>query len=100
MNSKDARKGRSTARGGRGATAPGGGTGPTGGRPLVVSIVTDFEAHALWMNERVDLYCVAAEETKARLVARGAAAEKVVATGIPISARFSSKPDLLAVRQK
>ena len=43
--------------------------------PLVVSIVTDFEAHALWMDDCVDLYCVAAEETKARLVARGAVAE-------------------------
>ena len=44
-----------------------------GPRPMAVSIVTDFEAHALWMDGCVDLYCVAAEETKARLVARGAA---------------------------
>src|SRR5207249_6835675 len=61
--------------------------------PLVVSIVTDFEAHALWMDGGVDLYCVADEATKARLVARGAPEENVVATGIPISAKFSSKPD-------
>ena len=67
--------------------------------PFVVSIVTDFEAHALWMEDCVDLYCVAAEETKARLVARGAVAENVVATGIPISARFSNKPDAKAVRK-
>jgi processive 1,2-diacylglycerol beta-glucosyltransferase len=67
--------------------------------PFVVSVVTDFEAHALWMEPCVDLYCVAAEETKARLVARGANAENVVATGIPISARFSAKPDTNAVRQ-
>ncbi len=31
--------------------------------PLTASIVTDFEAHALWMEASVDLYCVAAEET-------------------------------------
>ena len=43
--------------------------------PFVVSVVTDFEAHALWMDACVDLYCVAAEETKARLVARGAQPE-------------------------
>lgn len=67
--------------------------------PLVVSVVTDFEAHALWMEPDVDLYCVAAEETKARLVARGAAAENVVATGIPIAAKFSAKPDPRAVRK-
>jgi len=67
--------------------------------PLVVSIVTDFEAHALWMEPCVDLYCVAAEETAARLVARGAAPESVVATGIPIAARFSARPDPRPVRK-
>jgi processive 1,2-diacylglycerol beta-glucosyltransferase len=68
-------------------------------RPFVVCIVTDFEAHALWMEPCVDLYCVAAEETKARLVARGAEAKNVIATGIPIAAKFSSKPDAKAVRK-
>ncbi|MGB7746663.1 MAG: glycosyltransferase [Verrucomicrobiia bacterium] len=68
--------------------------------PFVVSIVTDFEAHALWMDACVDLYCVAAEETKARLVARGATAGNVVATGIPIAAKFLSKPDPRAVRKQ
>ncbi len=67
--------------------------------PLVVSIVTDFEAHALWMDDCVDLYCVAAEETKARLVARGAKPDKVVAMGIPISARFSGTQDTKLVRK-
>ena len=66
---------------------------------MAVSVVTDFEAHALWMDACVDLYCVAAEETKARLVARGAAPEDVVVTGIPISARFSAKLNPKAVRK-
>jgi processive 1,2-diacylglycerol beta-glucosyltransferase len=70
-----------------------------GPRPLAVSVVTDFEAHALWMDACVDLYCVAAEQTKARLVARGAAEENVVVTGIPISARFSARLDVKAVRK-
>ena len=71
-----------------------------GGRPFVACVVTDFEAHALWMESCVDLYCVAAEETKARLVARGAKAADVIATGIPIAAKFSSKPDAKAVRKQ
>ena len=71
-----------------------------GSPPLTVSIVTDFEAHALWMEPNVELYCVAAEETKARLVARGAAAERVLATGIPISAKFSAPIDTSAVRKQ
>jgi len=68
--------------------------------PLTVSIVTDFEAHALWMDANVDLYCVAAEETKARLVARGASAAQVLATGIPIAAKFSSRVDAATVRKQ
>ncbi|HEV2318929.1 MAG TPA: UDP-N-acetylglucosamine 2-epimerase, partial [Verrucomicrobiae bacterium] len=47
----------------------------------------------------VDVYCVAAEETRARLVARGVAPENIVVTGIPISAKFSSRPDAKAVRK-
>jgi processive 1,2-diacylglycerol beta-glucosyltransferase len=70
-----------------------------GPRPLTVSVVTDFEAHALWMDACVVLYCVAADETKARLVARGAAEENVVVTGIPISAKFSARVDAKAVRK-
>jgi len=67
--------------------------------PFVVSIVTDYEAHALWMDACVDLYCVAAEETRARLVARGAPPENAVATGVPIAAKFSSKPGARVVRK-
>jgi processive 1,2-diacylglycerol beta-glucosyltransferase len=67
--------------------------------PFVVSIVTDFEAHALWMEACVDLYCVAAEETKARLIARGASPESIVATGIPISSKFSQGIDEQMVRK-
>ena len=72
---------------------------PEDSRPFIASIVTDFEAHALWMEPCVDLYCVAAEETRARLLARGAAAEAVIATGIPISGKFCSKPDAREVRK-
>src|SRR5262245_48898070 len=60
---------------------------------FLASVVTDFEAHALWMDPAVDLYCVAAEETRARLIARGGAAENIVATGIPIASKFASAPD-------
>lgn len=68
--------------------------------PMTVSIITDFEAHALWMEAGVDLYCVAAEETKARLVARGAPAENVAVTGIPISAKFSAEVDVPEIRKR
>ena len=68
--------------------------------PMTVSIITDFEAHALWMEAGVDLYCVAAEETKARLVARGASTENVAVTGIPISAKFSAEVSEAELRKR
>jgi len=67
--------------------------------PLTACVVTDFEAHALWMAPGIDLYCVAAEETKARLVARGVAPDKVIATGIPVAQKFSHRPNSSAVRK-
>lgn len=72
----------------------------TARHPFTVCVVTDFEAHALWMDQAVDLYCVAADETKASLVARGVAAANVSVTGIPIGARFSSHPNARAVRKQ
>src|SRR5437762_10150386 len=68
--------------------------------PMTVSIVTDFEAHALWMEAGVDLYCVAAEETKAPLVARGASSDGVIVTGLPISAKFSAPVDAGEARKR
>ena len=68
--------------------------------PFVASVVTDFEAHALWMEPVVDLYCVAADETRARLVARSVPGERVAVTGIPIAARFSQVLDTAAIRRR
>ncbi|MCI0745383.1 MAG: glycosyltransferase [Verrucomicrobia subdivision 3 bacterium] len=67
--------------------------------PFTSTVVTDFEAHALWMQPGVDLYFVAAEETKARLVARGLSKERVVVTGIPVSGRFANVGDRAEIRK-
>ncbi len=66
--------------------------------PFITCIVTDFEAHALWMEPCVNLFCVAAPATKARLVARGAADADVAVTGIPIAAKFSARVDAEGLR--
>lgn len=70
------------------------------GQPVFTTcVVTDFEAHALWLDQAVDLYCVATEETRASLVVRGVPEGEVRATGIPIAARFSQPVDANRVRQ-
>jgi processive 1,2-diacylglycerol beta-glucosyltransferase len=66
--------------------------------PFITCVVTDFEAHALWMEPCVNLFCVAAPGTKARLVARGALDANVEVTGIPIAAKFSVPVDSAKIR--
>jgi processive 1,2-diacylglycerol beta-glucosyltransferase len=68
--------------------------------PFSVSIVTDFEAHAFWLEPSVNCYCVAAEETKGSLVARGVAAEHVAVTGIPIASKFSERLNHFEIRRR
>jgi processive 1,2-diacylglycerol beta-glucosyltransferase len=68
--------------------------------PHITCVVTDFEAHALWMEPCVNLYCVASESTKARLVARGARDEDIAVTGIPIGAKFSGRISPSAIRKE
>lgn len=68
--------------------------------PLTACVVTDFEAHAFWMEPFVDFYAVAAEETKASLAARGVPAENIAVTGIPIAPKFALPVDKTAIRRR
>ncbi len=71
-----------------------------GPHPFTVCIVTDFEAHAFWLEPPSDFYCVATEDTKESLVARGANRENIATTGIPISAKFAAPINKIAVRKR
>lgn len=57
----------------------------------LVGVITDFSAHLMWVYDEVDLYFVAASETRAELVRLGVAAERVFPTGIPIDASFGRR---------
>lgn len=78
---------------------PGACAGPRRKPVLVASVVTDFVAHALWLDPCVDLYCVAAPETKELMLARGVPEQKVIVTGIPISPKFMRKPHARVARR-
>jgi processive 1,2-diacylglycerol beta-glucosyltransferase len=67
--------------------------------PPHTTVVTDFVAHSQWIAPRVDRYCVAAEEVKHEFVARGMAPDRVVVTGVPLSAGFETPLDPLATRR-
>ncbi len=67
--------------------------------PLGV-VVTDFDAHAMWLCHNYEQYFVALEETKIHLAKIGIPAEKITVTGIPIDPLFAETKDKPAMREK
>ncbi len=63
----------------------------------LVTVVTDYCAHRIWTAPQTDCYAVGLEETRAGLVRRGAHAEKVHVTGIPVEKKFFRPVDRTAV---
>jgi len=51
-------------------------------------VVTDIDAHAMWLLKNVDWYFVACEETRVYLAALGIPSETIFVTGIPIDPIF------------
>jgi processive 1,2-diacylglycerol beta-glucosyltransferase len=63
-------------------------------------VVTDFDAHAMWLCHNYEQYFVALDETKVHLSKIGIPAEKITVTGIPIDPVFSELKDKQAMREK
>lgn len=55
----------------------------------VYLVVTDFDAHALWVQKKAKGYFVASDEVKVQLARYGYPAEQIKTTGIPIHPVFS-----------
>ena len=65
--------------------------------PLGV-VVTDYDAHRIWMNEGTDHYFVASDYLRGLLISKGALPEKVTICGIPIDPAFSDNMSRIAAR--
>jgi processive 1,2-diacylglycerol beta-glucosyltransferase len=63
-------------------------------------VVTDFDAHAMWLCHNYEQYFVALDETKIHLAKIGIPAEKITVTGIPIDPVFAETKDKAAMRKK
>jgi processive 1,2-diacylglycerol beta-glucosyltransferase len=63
-------------------------------------VVTDFDAHAMWLCHNYEQYFVALDETKVHLAKIGIPAEKITVTGIPIDPLFAETKDKPAMREK
>ena len=56
-------------------------------------VITDFFAHAFWLQPGVARYFVASGEVRAQLLSAGVDEHRVRVTGIPIDLRFSDLPE-------
>ncbi|MEK3795421.1 glycosyltransferase [Paenibacillus sp. FSL R7-0204] len=54
----------------------------------LITVITDYDAHASWISPQVDRYLVSTPEVKAKLRRRGVAAFKIRVTGIPVHPSF------------
>ena len=63
-------------------------------------VITDYDAHALWLFQGVDFYFVACEETRVYLEAVGIPAGTIHVTGIPVDPRFGLTTDRRAARRE
>ena len=61
-------------------------------------VITDFDAHAMWLFKNVDWYFVACEETRAYLSALGIPSKTIFVTGIPIDPVFGVEKSKREVR--
>jgi len=63
-------------------------------------VVTDFDAHAMWLCRHYDRYFVHLEEAKIHLASMGIHEDSIQVTGIPISPVFAERKSKLEMRQK
>lgn len=54
-------------------------------------IITDYNRSPFWEETRLDYYLIPASELAGELAACGIPAEKLIATGIPVDARFKNR---------
>jgi len=66
----------------------------------IICVVTDFDAHRIWVNAGIDVYTAACEYTKNKLIALGVTPEEIFTTGIPTDAKFARQPDPVVLKKK
>ena len=69
-------------------------------RARIITVVTDFEVHGMWLSAPSDHYFVATEEARVHLEALGIDAGVITVSGIPTHPVFASKKDRQAMRRK
>jgi processive 1,2-diacylglycerol beta-glucosyltransferase len=69
-------------------------------RSRLITVITDFDAHRIWLADGVDKYAVATGWTKDKMKRLGVPEEDVLVSGIPTAEKFSSSMDAAALKSQ
>ncbi|MFA5088824.1 MAG: glycosyltransferase [Candidatus Omnitrophota bacterium] len=69
-------------------------------RSKIISMVTDFDVHRIWLAEGIDHYAVASEWTKEKLKSLGVEEGKILVSGIPTDKKFAMTRNKKELRQR
>jgi processive 1,2-diacylglycerol beta-glucosyltransferase len=69
-------------------------------RSKLICVVTDYDAHSIWVAKGVDRYCVACQETLLSLLSFGIPRNNISVTGIPTDQRFAQHASKEELRRK
>ena len=67
-------------------------------RARIITVVTDFEVHGMWLTVPSDHYFVATDEAQAHLRALGIQPSEISESGIPTHPVFAERKEKLAMR--
>ncbi len=66
----------------------------------LITVITDYDVHKIWLAEGVDVYTVASDWTKGKLVSIGISPERILTAGIPTDEKFSESVDIGTLKKK
>ncbi|MBF0522053.1 MAG: hypothetical protein HQL24_03235 [Candidatus Omnitrophica bacterium] len=66
----------------------------------LITVVTDYDVHRIWLAKGIDIYTVATDLTKKKMISLGVPEEKVCVTGIPTDEKFSSPMDVAGLKRR
>ncbi|AIQ45282.1 UDP-N-acetylglucosamine:LPS N-acetylglucosamine transferase [Paenibacillus sp. FSL R7-0273] len=64
------------------------------------TLITDYDAHASWVNPETDRYLVSTSRVKSVLTGRGVSPELVTVTGIPVHPKFWERSNKTLLRKE
>jgi processive 1,2-diacylglycerol beta-glucosyltransferase len=66
----------------------------------VITTITDYDVHKIWLAEGLDVLAVACDWTKEKLKRVGIDEQKIIVTGIPTNEKFSQQQDKVQLKER